>query len=382
MSKVLLVDDEQQFRESLARRLNLRGYETVSAGNGVEAIQAIRKFPDIDVVLLDRKMPEMSGEQTLRELKHFRPELQIILLTGYGSLESAVEVGKMDAYSYLEKPCELEQLVAVIEDARKNKKITMERHEIAFVEKDTFGHWLLGSHNSRPGIIILGLILFVGILFSPMPGRLLEILGTPKTGQLTDINLGYANYKKMKVDEGISDYYSRVYKREAHQTDENGKLTSRPLTASETGFRAKVMLGVLVLAVLFWASGAVPIGITALLVGVCMYFFGVLEPNDIAQSYAKDAVIFVFGVLAVSSAISKTGLDRRIGLLLLGPSISLPRFLFLFLPMLAVSCSFVSEHALVAFLMPMFMMVYISTIQQAGLRQDRNLAVLFVLSLT
>ena len=81
-----------------------------------------------------------------------------------------------------------------------------------------------------------------------------------------------------------------------------------------------------------------------------MYFLGVLRPDDVAQAYAKDAVIFIFGVLAMAMAISKTGLDRRIGLLLLGPAKSLPRFLFLFLPMIGMACSFLSEHALVAFL--------------------------------
>jgi sodium-dependent dicarboxylate transporter 2/3/5 len=142
------------------------------------------------------------------------------------------------------------------------------------------------------------------------------------------------------------------------------------------------MLAVLVIAALFWASGAVPIGITALVVGLAMYFGGVLPPDSIAQAYAKDSVIFVFGVLAISSAISKTGLDRRIGLLLLGPAKSLPRLMFLFLPLLAVACSFISEHALIAFLAPLFMMVYASSIKAAGVRQDRALAVMFVLSLS
>jgi sodium-dependent dicarboxylate transporter 2/3/5 len=141
------------------------------------------------------------------------------------------------------------------------------------------------------------------------------------------------------------------------------------------------MLGILLIAALFWATGAVPVGVTALLVGVFMYFMGVLQPDDIAQAYAKDAVIFIFGVLAMSAAISKTGLDRRIGLLLLGPAKNLSLLLFLFLPMLGIACSFVSEHALIAFIMPLFMMVYASSVRAAGVRQDKALAVMFVLSL-
>ncbi len=99
-----------------------------------------------------------------------------------------------------------------------------------------------------------------------------------------------------------------------------------------------------------------------------MYLFGVLKPDDIAQAYAKDAVIFIFGVLAMSKAIAKTGLDRRIGLLLLGPATSIGKLLFIFLPLLAVACSFVSEHALIAFIMPLFMIVYAASIRAAGCR--------------
>jgi sodium-dependent dicarboxylate transporter 2/3/5 len=141
------------------------------------------------------------------------------------------------------------------------------------------------------------------------------------------------------------------------------------------------MLGVLVVAAMFWATGAVPIGITALFVGVSMYFFGVLRPDDVAKAFAKDAVVFIFGVLAISKAITKTGLDRRIGLLLLGSAKSLNRLLFLFLPLFAVACAFISEHALIAFIMPLFMVIYGVSLRAAGINQDKALAVMLALSL-
>ena len=86
MAKVLLVDDEEKFRTSLARRLNLRGYETIDLDNGEDAIKAVRRDSDIDVVLLDRKMPNMDGEQVLREIKSFRPEIQVIMLTAFATM--------------------------------------------------------------------------------------------------------------------------------------------------------------------------------------------------------------------------------------------------------------------------------------------------------
>ena len=142
------------------------------------------------------------------------------------------------------------------------------------------------------------------------------------------------------------------------------------------------MIGVLVIAALFWATGAVPIGITALLVGVIMYFFGVLPPDLVAKAYAKDSVIFIFGVLAIAVAIGNTGLDRRIGLVLLGTSTSLPRFVFIFGPLLAMTASFLSEHALVAFLAPILILVYGAAIRTANITKDKNLAVMMLLFLS
>jgi sodium-dependent dicarboxylate transporter 2/3/5 len=145
--------------------------------------------------------------------------------------------------------------------------------------------------------------------------------------------------------------------------------------------RAHVMIGVLFVAALFWATGAVPVGITALLVGVLMYFFGVLPPDGVARAYAKDAVIFIFGVLAMATAISKTGLDRRIGILLLSPSTSLVRMSLIFAPMVAVTAAFLSEHALIAFIAPIFMMVYMGAVRVSGISKDKALVVMMLLTL-
>ncbi len=381
MPRILLVDDENEFRSDLAKRLNLRGLETLEAEDGTSAIQIARSDLEIDVVLLDLKMPGLTGEQTLTELKKYRPAVQVIMLTGHGSLTSAMETGRLEAFAYLEKPCEMEELLRTIETAREERPHVMARYEIPDVEKGSFKKWLIGSHNSRPGIIFLGILIFTVLLLAPAPQRLLDILSAPKTGQMTDPNLGYAAYRQMNQGESIADYYSRKHKMSSTDTNADGNVVKVPQSPATLATKARVMLGTLLVAALFWATGAVPVGITALLVGVLMYFTGILQPDEIAQAYAKDAVIFIFGVLALAAAISKTGLDRRIGLLLLGPAKTLPRLLFLFLPLLAISCSFISEHALVAFIMPLFMMVYVTSVQAAGIKKDRALAVMFALTL-
>jgi len=381
MPKILFVDDEDQFRNSIVRRLNLRDYETIDVNNGEDAIKMVRNDSDIDVVILDRKMPGMDGEEVLKEIRYYRPALQVIMLTAHASMESAMETGRLEAYSYLEKPCDLDELVKVIDSARQDKINLMAKHEIPHIEKDSLWKWLKGSYNSRPGIIILGLIIFAVMALMPVPQRMMDILSAPKTGLSSDINQGYSSYLQMKKGENIAEYYGHKYGLEKKQVDDNGTKTTFPLKPDQAAFRAKVMLGILIVAALFWATGAVPVGITALFVGVFMYFLGVLKPDDIAKAYSKDAVIFIFGVLAMSIAIGKTGLDRRIGLLLLGPAKNLKLLLFLFLPMLGIACSFVSEHALIAFIMPLFMVVYASTVRGAGIKQDKALAVMFVLSL-
>lgn len=385
MPKVLLVDDEDKFREPLAKRLNLRGYETLEAANGDDAFKLIRNDNEIDVVVLDRKMPGMSGEQTLEAIKELRPEIQVVMLTGHGSLESAKEAGKLDAFAYLQKPVELDKLVEVLEEARTETVHAKARLEVPLTDKTNVKKWLLGTHGSRPLFIFIGALAFTALVVMPPPARLVELIGAPKSEQpdpdQPDINFGYASYRSMEPGENIAHYYSTHYRRYQTVTGPDGETRRVPLTAEQTAHRAMVMLGIIVVAALFWATGAVPVGITALLIGVLMFFFDILKPDDVAKAFAKDAVIFVFGVLAMSKAITKTGFDRRIGLVLLAPAKNLPLLLFVFLPMLSITCAFVSEHALIAFTMPLFVMVYSASIRASGLKQDRALMVMFALAL-
>ncbi len=375
--RVLLVDDEDRYRASLAGRLSMRGFEVQDVGDGEEAIRLTRQTRP-DVVVLDRKMPGMQGEEVLREIKRISPVTQIVMLTGHASMESAAEAGRGDAFAYLEKPCETERLVSTIRAARQEKRYAMARLEIPTVEARSLWTWLKGTHNFRPGVMLLGVLLFSALVLAPAPAGLMSLLSMPKkvTAQVDPI-AGYSKYSKMKPGETIAGYYSRT-------SGHNGGHTARAapsVQASETALEARVMIGTLMVAALFWASGALPIGITALLVGVLMIAFSVFSPNLVAKAFAKDAVIFILGVLAMSAAVAKTGLDRRIGLLLLGTSRSVTAYLFIFLPLLAVAASFLSEHALVAFIAPLLMVVYRTAVREAGIKRDRNLVVLLMLAI-
>ena len=387
MSQVLLVDDEERFRTSLAKRLRKRGLNVIDVSCGEDAVRLARSDRSIEVAVIDLKMPGMDGIETLKELKTYRPALQALMLTGHGSLDSARDAGRSDAFKYLEKPCDLDELIAAIEAAREEVVFARERHEIPQrPKKRSVLRWAMGSYNSRPLFILLGLAIFAGLVLMPTPSRLVELLSAEKSDrsdpeQPPDQIFGYASYARMAPGDSISDYYSSKYGLGTTTVDEQGRQTRQPLSADRTAFRAMVMLAIIVVAALFWASGAIPIAVTAMFVGVAMYAFKVFKPDDIAQAFAKDAVIFIFGVLALAKAISKTGLDRRIGLYLLAPAKNLTLLLLVFLPMLSVACSFLSEHALVAFIMPLFVMVYAGATREAGVRKDHALIVLFTLSL-
>lgn len=382
---ILLIDDEDDFRKGLAQQLKVRNFHILDTNNGEDAIKIVR-HDNPQVVILDQKMPGMDGIQTLKEIKKVRPETQVIMHTGHGCTESARVTGKHDVFRYIEKPCAIEDLILAVQQALNERSYALARHEIPDIKGRSIKQWLIGAHNARPGIIILGAILFLLFAFMPTPDSLENLLSTPKRNRMGESMAGYSDYSKMSTGQTISDFYAAKAKLVTKIKKENGqwvKVPSKiPIDAQQVAFRAKVMVGILIMAALFWATGAVPIGITALLVGVLMYFFNVFNPGDVAKAYAKDSVIFIFSVLALAAAISKTGLDRRIGILLLGTSTNLVKFGLIFAPLLSVTASFLSEHALVAFIAPILMMVYLGAIRSAGLQKDKALVVMLMLMLT
>jgi len=121
-----MVDDEKEFVEPLAERLSMRDYDVTTSLSGEEAIEKI-KASRFDVVVLDVSMPGMDGIETLREIRRLKPLIEVILLTGHATVDSAIDGLKLGAFDYLKKPCETEDLIVKIEQAYKIKSDKEER---------------------------------------------------------------------------------------------------------------------------------------------------------------------------------------------------------------------------------------------------------------
>ncbi|MBN1101865.1 MAG: response regulator [Deltaproteobacteria bacterium] len=119
-SKILLVDDEVVFTTNISKLLTNRGYRVKAVNSGDAAIAALEE-ETFDVVVLDLRMPGMDGITTLREIQKLGLFTQTLILTGHGSIDTALEAMKLGAYDYLAKPCEIEDLVKKIEGAWERK---------------------------------------------------------------------------------------------------------------------------------------------------------------------------------------------------------------------------------------------------------------------
>jgi DNA-binding NtrC family response regulator len=124
--QLLLVDDEERFRTTLAKRFEEKGLAVAQAGNAKDALKQIRN-KSFSVIVLDIKMPEMDGIEALSEIKKIDRNVEVILLTGHGAVESAIDGMRLGAFDYLLKPCEFEHLLDKVMDANKVKQARDER---------------------------------------------------------------------------------------------------------------------------------------------------------------------------------------------------------------------------------------------------------------
>lgn len=128
--RVLVVDDEADFIETVVKRLQRRNLYVEGVLSGEEAVEKV-KAGRFDVVLLDVKMPKMSGIEALRRIKEARPLIEVVMLTGHATVESGIEGMKLGAFDYLLKPMELDKIFEKLKDAYEKKHLQEKRIEDA-----------------------------------------------------------------------------------------------------------------------------------------------------------------------------------------------------------------------------------------------------------
>ncbi|OHB73357.1 MAG: hypothetical protein A2W17_11460 [Planctomycetes bacterium RBG_16_41_13] len=126
---ILIVDDEETIRFSVREFLDAQGYEAIAAGSCEEALEKMDTFMP-DLILLDLRLPNISGVELIGKIKEKDPNALMVVMTGYGSVDSAVEVMRLGAYDYLEKPFKLDRLRSVVEKALRRQGLRQEVLEI------------------------------------------------------------------------------------------------------------------------------------------------------------------------------------------------------------------------------------------------------------
>ena len=120
--KVLVVDDEEDFLETIVKRLQDRNLEVTGVESGLKALQIIED-QDFDVVVMDVRMPGLDGIETLKEMKKKKPLIEVIMLTGHASVESGIQGMQLGAFDYVMKPVPLDELLDKMRQAYERKVI-------------------------------------------------------------------------------------------------------------------------------------------------------------------------------------------------------------------------------------------------------------------
>ena len=133
---VMLVDDEVSFVETMTKRLKKRDLEVITAFSGKEALETLAEHHNIDVVILDVKMPGMDGIETLKKMKVAHPLIEVVMLTAHATVESAIEGMRFGAFDYLMKPCAMEELMGKVHEATRKKRNHDEKIQEAHIKEN------------------------------------------------------------------------------------------------------------------------------------------------------------------------------------------------------------------------------------------------------
>ena len=127
--KILVVDDEESIREFFEIMLKREGYEVQTAPNGREALELLKKV-QVDLIISDMQMPEVSGLELLTKVKELDPEMVVLMITAFGSTDTAVEAMKLGAYDYIQKPFKIDEVKIIIRQALEKRSLKLENQQL------------------------------------------------------------------------------------------------------------------------------------------------------------------------------------------------------------------------------------------------------------
>src|SRR4051812_34541561 len=148
MARILVVDDQEMMRDSLATTLVREGHEVVAAGDGAAAVTRLSSGTRFDLLITDLKMPKMTGMELLAEVKKLRPELPVVLMTAFASVNTAVEAMKLGAYDYIQKPFDGDEIKLLVDRTLEHNRLIRENLALRSMTEISSPRPLIGSSEA------------------------------------------------------------------------------------------------------------------------------------------------------------------------------------------------------------------------------------------
>ncbi len=130
MAKILLIDDERSIRNTIKEVLEFEKFEVETAEDGEQGLELFKSKP-FDAILCDIKLPRMDGHEIFKHIRELNPDVPVIMISGHGTIETAVDLIKNGAYDYLEKPIDLNRLLIAVKNASEKKKLVNKTQELS-----------------------------------------------------------------------------------------------------------------------------------------------------------------------------------------------------------------------------------------------------------
>src|SRR5204862_6638070 len=145
MARILIADDQEMMRDSLAATLAREGHEIVAAGDGAAAVQRLSSGTRFDLFITDLKMPKLTGIELLAEARKIRPEMPVVLMTAFATVNTAVEAMKLGAYDYIQKPFDGEEIKLLVERTLEHNRLRLENQALRTMAELNAPRPLVGS---------------------------------------------------------------------------------------------------------------------------------------------------------------------------------------------------------------------------------------------